>query len=226
MEFVLLFVIGAAIVALVMYDHWLTARQRRGALAFLAASWGFRWEGGDDPFGIAERYDRFGAIRRGSDRSASNVFHGTRNGRPVVCFDYQYETGSGDSSKTHRLSGAILDLGVHTPRLLVRPEGFMDKLAELVGLDDIDFESAEFSRTFYVTASRRKFAFDVFHARAMDYMLALPHRYSMEFDGGLVMVLDDKVWGPSQFDEAIRQVEGLVALFPEYLRRALKEGAL
>ena len=93
-------------------------------------------------------------------------------------------------------------------------------------MDDIDFESAEFSRTFYVTSDNRKFAFDVFHARAMEYMLALPRRHSMQFIDGLVMVHDDRTWDPAEFDAAIRQAEGLVDLFPEYLRRALEEGTV
>jgi hypothetical protein len=220
---ILIPLVVVAFIALLIYG-WIASEQRRKALAALAASWGFRWEGGEDPFGIETRYSAFTALDRGHNRAASNVFHGTRNGREVICFDYKYVTGSGKNRTTHRLSGAILGLGVRTPSLLVRPEGFFDKLAELVGMDDIDFESAEFSRKFYVTSDDRKFAFDVFHARAMEYMLALPRTYSMQLVGGLALVHDDRTWGPERFDEAIRQVEGLIDLFPEYLRRALKEG--
>jgi len=215
----------AAFIAIAVYG-WYASEQRRKALAALAESWGFRWEGGGDPFGIEARYGAFSALARGHSRAASSVFHGTRNGRPTVCFDYKYVTGSGKNRTTHRLSGAILDLGVRTPSLYVRPEGFLDKLAELVGFDDIDFESAEFSRTFLVKSDNRKFAFDVFHARAMEYMLALPKRYTMELHGGHVMVYNDRTWDPAQFDGAIRQVEGLVDLFPEYLLRALKDGTV
>ena len=215
----------AAFVAIAVYS-WYAAEQRRKALAALAGSWGFRWEGGGDPFGIEERYGAFSALARGRSRAASNVFHGTRNGRPVICFDFKYVTGSGKNRTTHHLSGAILDLGVRTPSLYVRPEGFFDKIAELVGFDDIDFESAEFSRTFLVKSDNRKFAFDVFHARAMEYMLALPKRYTMELNGGLVVVHNDRTWDPAQFDGAIRQVEGLVDLFPEYLQRSLKDGTV
>jgi hypothetical protein len=35
-----------------------------------------------------------------------------------------------------------------SPTLLVRPEGLLDKLAGIVGVDDIDFESSEFSKRF------------------------------------------------------------------------------
>jgi hypothetical protein len=48
----------------------------------------------------------------------------------------------------------------------------------------------------------------------------------MQLVDGLVLVHDDRTWDPAEFDEPVRQVEGLVALFPEYLRRALKEGTV
>ena len=218
------FGVAALVIGLAVYGI-IAAQRRKKDLAALAAEWGFSWDD-DDPFGIEERYGEFHAIDRGHGRRAYNVFHGERNGCGVICFDYRYRTGSGKNQSTHHLSGAILDLGVRTPRLFIRPEGFLDKIAEFVGMDDIDFESAEFSRKFYVTSDNRKFAFDVFHARAMEYMLALPHGYTMELNGGLVMVHDDRTWEPAEFDDAVRQVEGLVALFPEYLQRALKEGTV
>jgi len=210
------------VVAAAVWGH-IASQQRKKDLAALAASWGFTWED-HDPFGIEERYGGFAALARGNGRAAFNVFHGARNERRVICFDYKYVTGSGKNRHTHRLSAAILDLGVRTPRLFVRTEHVFDKIAEFVGFDDIDFESAAFSREFLVKSDDRKFAYDVFHARAMEYMLALPRRFTMELIDGLVLVHDDRTWDPPEFDAAIRQVEGLVALFPEYLRRALREG--
>lgn len=223
MEFVAVGVL--ALVAVFAVVGWVAASKRRKALEALAASWGFTWDGGD-PCEIGSRYDRFSAIGRGSGRRASNVFHGERNGRGVICFDYQYTTGTGKNRQMHRLSAALIDLGVRTPRLYVRAENFLDKIAEFVGVDDIDFESAEFSRKFLVKSDNRKFAFDVFHARAMEYMMSLPRTYGMEFLDGQVMVYNDRVWGAAEFDASIRQVEGLVEKFPDYLQRALREGTL
>jgi hypothetical protein len=100
----------------------------------------------------------------------------------------------------------------------------LDKLAEFAGFDDIDFESAEFSRAFYVKSTDRKFTFDLFHARAMEYMLAQPRRYALEFRGDTVLITDDSIWSPGEFEAAIAQVEGLLELMPEYLKQALKDG--
>jgi len=217
-----IFLVLALIIGGIVYSY-LASQRRKKDLAALAADWGFAWDD-DDPLGIEDRYEAFSAIDRGHGRYAYNVFHGDRNGRAIICFDYHYKTGSGKEESTYHFSGALIGLGVFLPRLYVRPEGFFDKLAEFVGFDDIDFESAEFSRAFYVKSDNRKFAYDVFHARAMEYMLALPRRFTMEFIGDAALVHDDQTWDPEKFDAAIRQVEGLLDLFPDYLRRALHEG--
>ncbi len=215
-----LVIILLIVFAAIAYCSYLAAQRRRSDLWNLAASWGFSWDG-DDPFGIEDKYAAFAAINRGHSRHAYNVFHGSRNGREMICFDYRYKTGSGKSESTHELSCASIRQAYLFPHLLIRPEGFLDKVAEFVGADDIDFESAEFSRAFYVKCDNRKFAFDVFHARAIEYMLSQSQRFSMEFRGGLVFVSSNSLWSPKLFETAITQVEGLLALTPEYLLETL-----
>jgi hypothetical protein len=220
----LVVIILIAVAAIGVYAY-ISSRRRKQELAALAAAWGFTWVD-DDPFDIEHRYDSFSAISRGHSRHAYNVFHGRRNGREIVCFDYRYRTGSGKHQSTHHLSGALIRHGYPFPYLRIRPEGLFDRVAEFVGFDDIDFESAEFSRAFHVKSADRKFAFDVLHPRAMEYMLSLPCRFSMEFQGGTMLISDDSTWDPREFEGAIAQVEGLLDLMPEFLRKALKEGTL
>jgi hypothetical protein len=218
-------VIILAVFAAIAVYAYVSSRRRKKELAALAAAWGFTWDD-DDPFDIEHRYDSFAALARGHSRHAYNVFHGRREGFDVICFDYRYRTGSGKHQSTHHLSGALLRFGYSFPYLRIRPEGLFDRVAEFVGFDDIDFESAEFSRAFYVKSSDRRFAFDVFHPKAMEYMLARPRRFAMEFRGDTMLVADDTTWEPGEFEAAIAQAGGLLELMPEYLRRGLKEGTL
>jgi len=220
----LVILILIAIAAFAIFQYFASQR-RKQELSNLATSWGFSWYG-DDPFDIGDKYDAFHAVSRGHSRRAYDVFAGGRHGRQTTCFDYRYTTGSGKNQSTHHLSGAFYCHGHPFPDLLLRPENFLDKIAELVGFDDIDFESAEFSRAFYVKSNNRKFAFDLFHARAMEYMLAQPKRYALEFRGDTVLITDDSVWSPGEFEPALAQVEGLLELMPEYLKIALKDGSL
>ncbi len=226
MEIFVFVLFAAAIVALVIWGA-IASRKRRQELEALAARWRFSWSP-DDPFDIAARYSRHAPLCRGDGRYAYDVFHGDRDGRGVICFDYHYETHSTDSKGNrethhHRFSGALVRLGVSFPRLLVRPEGFFDKVAELVGFDDIDFESAEFSRKFFVKSDDRRFAYDIFHARAMEYMLAHPADLTFDFCGDTVLVCDDRTWDPARFDGALSRIEGLLALVPEFVWQDLRE---
>ena len=60
----------------------------------------------------------------------------------------------------------------NVPDLLIRPEGFFDKVAGAFGFDDIDFESEEFSRAFFVKSSDKRFAYDVLHPRMLELLMA------------------------------------------------------
>ena len=208
----------------VIFGYFLSEKRRK-ELAALARAWGFVWEG-KDPFGIPERFAGFGALDQGHGHRADNVFHGERHGRSVICFDYRYRTGSGKNETTHWFSAALVALDADFPPVLIRPEGVLDRVAEFVGFDDIDFESAEFSRRFFVKSSNRKFAYDLLHARAMEHLLAQPSRFSLEFRGRRVLVNDGKTWGPAEFDFAVAHLHGLLDLTPEFLKRALQEGVV
>jgi hypothetical protein len=215
------------IIALAVLGH-LAAKKRREELAALAASWGFRWSP-SDPFGIPGRRG-YSALDRGENRYAYNVFDGERKGRRVICFDYHYETHTHDSkgrrqTHHHRFSAALVGLGARFPYLLVRPEGFFDKVAEFAGFDDIDFESAEFSRKFYVKCEDRKLAYDVFHARAMEYMLAGAGGLALEFRGEEVLVTGGGTWKAPGFAGAVERIEGLLELVPAFVWEDLRGGA-
>jgi len=111
---------------------------------------------------------------------------GTWSDRHLLAFDYHYETHSTDSkghrrTNHHHFSAVILASALPLKPLFIRAEGFFDKLTEFVGFDDIDFESAEFSRKFYVKAKDRRWAYDVIHARTMEFLLSMP-RFTIQFD--------------------------------------------
>jgi hypothetical protein len=92
---------------------------------------------------------------------------------------------------------------------------------EAVGLDDIDFELAEFSRAFYVKAGDRKWAFDVFPQATMEYLLGAP-RFTVEMGGPHVMVRKGSLHGPADHAAALAVAEGILDRLPGYLLRELK----
>jgi hypothetical protein len=156
----------------------LAARKRREELAALAARLGLSFEAAENRQ-LAERYAFLEKLDQGSNRYAFNLLRGNYQGHDVLAFDYHYETYSSNSkgqrqTHHHYFSFFILRLPRVFPELTIAREGWGSKLAQAFGYDDIDFESAEFSRTFCVRSPNKRFAYDFCHPQMMEYLLANP----------------------------------------------------
>jgi hypothetical protein len=220
-EIALIIVVVTVIVAAGIYS-WRAAAQRKKDLAAWAAAKGLSYADTKDP-AIRSRFPAFKCLDQGDNRYAYNVMSGQWSGRDVLAFDYHYETHSTDSkghrtTSNHYFSAAIVGSQVPLQPLSIRPEGFFDKITEFLGVEDIDFESAEFSRTFFVKAPDRKWAYDVLHARTMEFLLAQP-RFSIQFDTRSVIIHRQGTFQPPEFQAAIETVCGILDRLPEYLIR-------
>ncbi len=152
-------------------------RRRRRLLRAWARAWGFNlvegsWLGGSRE-GWEHDYPSIKLLDRGHGRHSALHLEGEVDGRPVRCLDYRYTTGGGKNRRTHRYSVIVLELGQPVIPLRIRPEHVFDRVGEFLGIDDIDFESSEFSRRYHVSSSDRKWAYDVIHQETMDYLLEL-----------------------------------------------------
>ena len=212
------------------------ARQRRRkALAAWAQSIGLTYAAERNP-DLAARLPDFAVFHQGQNRYAFNVVSGTFEGREVVAFDYHYETRDTVTvrekdaqgrmrtrTKTrithHRFSAVLMRPELQLKPLLIRPEGVFDKVADFFGRGDLDFESAEFSRRYHVTAPDRRWAYDVLHARTIDFLLDQP-RLVVEMDPHHVLVMrpGQQTMDAETFDAAVRTVDGVLDLLPEYVR--------
>jgi hypothetical protein len=173
------------------------------------------------------RYQLFKCLQRGDNHYAYNIMLGTAGERVTCGFDYHYETHSTNSkgqrqTQHHHFSALVVDAGLPLKPLFIRPEGFFDKITEFVGIDDIDFESAEFSEKFFVTAPDRRWAYDVLHQKTMELMLAYP-RFHIEFQGNQVMAYhDSSTFSLGEFNSALKVVTGILDYLPESVVRELK----
>ena len=142
----------------------------------LAAELGFTFHSHRDHH-FADRYQFLNKLAQGSNRYAYNILTGASDrGETVHIFDYHYETYSTNSkghrqTHHHEFSFFILLLPRSFPELTIGREGFLSKIAQAVGYDDIDFESHEFSRKFCVRSRDKKFAYDVCNAQMIEYLL-------------------------------------------------------
>jgi len=160
-----------------------------------------------------------------SDRTFDDRYpeSGSWNSRPLEAFDYRYVTGSGKHRSTHVFSAVILGSGLSLKPLQIRSENVFDKLTEFFGVDDIDFESAQFSREFHVKSPDKKWAYDVLHQRTMEFLLNSP-KFSIEFDSEHVVCWRNRRFDLQARESAIAVVEGILDRLPEYLVRAQRGG--
>lgn len=223
----LLFALGAALVVFFAWLSWKQERERTEVLGALARRLKWTFYGQEKDGDFDGRYGQFGCFQRGHSRYAHNQLRGTIGafGREVEAQagDYHYKVttnnGKSSSTTTYRFSYFLVKLpfGSGVPSLALRAEGFMDKLAGAIGFDDIDFESAEFSRRYYVSSGDRKFAYDVIHPRMIDWMLNAPPPAFELSRGVLLVVSGGERWDTEEFEGALGWMEAFLSRWPDYL---------
>lgn len=214
---IVLFVV--VFIGAIIYARYAAAKRRK-ELAAWAQGKGLSFDPSNDK-GMDERFPEFDCLRQGSDRYAFNRMEGDWSGRRLLGFDYHYETQSTDSkgrrtTHDHHFSAVILDSTVPLKPLFMRPEGFFDKVTEFFGYDDIDFESAEFSRKFYVKSPDKRWAYDVIHQRTMEFLLEMP-RFTIKFDRQQVIAYRSSRFKPGDFTAAVEVIAGILDRLPEYV---------
>jgi hypothetical protein len=210
---VAIFVVVAGAIILIA----LISRQRSKKLAEWALSKGLTFSSGTDS-SFESKYPSFDCLRKGRDRYAYNVMYGALTDRVFLGCDYHYVTGHGRHRRDHDFSLVIVKSPILLKPLIVRPENFLDKLAEVAGFDDIDFEFAEFNKKFYVKSPDKKWAYDIINAKMMEFLLKMPV-FSIQFDLLSVIVYRDRLFSTVDFEAAINLVNGVFERIPEYVNQ-------
>ncbi len=207
---------GVFVVGIIILGFYLAAKRRK-ELAAVANRLGFRFYPGGS-FDFEDQYRFFELFGRGDSRRSCNLIAGRDNEIDVKLFDYKYCTGSGKNRTTHNRSVCILEVPVSCgfPYVIIRPEGFFDKFASLVGFNDIDFESVEFSKKYYVKSKDRRFAYDVIHPRMMVFLLDVGTVY-IEMGDSAVLVHHDRRLSPRYWPGLLNLGMRFVELIPERL---------
>lgn len=198
----------------------IAAKKRRDAMGVLAQRLGMMFEPGKD-YQMAARFAFLNKLAQGDNRYAFNTLWGNFRNHAVYAFDYHYETYSRDSdgdrhTHNHYFSCLVLMLERSFPELIIAREGFLSKIAQGLGYDDIDFESHEFSRTFCVRSKNKKFAYDFCHARLMEYLLQ-NQDLEIEVEGSALTIAFSSRLDPAQVEHNLNRLLQLRALMPKYL---------
>lgn len=212
---IFIFVLFAAFILVAFVVAFSLAAKRRKALEAFAAKQGLSFDRSKNRH-VDMEFPTLKCFHRGHSRYGCNFLKGIWNGRTFLGFDYHYTTGSGKNRSHHSFSCVLLGSTVPLKDLHIRPEGFFDKVTEFFGYDDIDFESAEFSRSFYVKASDKRWAYDVLHARTIEFLLAQP-KFTLRFAPDCALAGKGRTFKPEEFAQAANVLQGLLDGLPEYV---------
>lgn len=193
----------------------LQSAKRRKALEVFAQQHGLEFDRTKNSH-VDDEFPTLRCFHQGHSRYGCNFLKGQWQGRRFLGFDYHYTTGSGKNQSHHSFSCVMLSSHVPLKELFIRPEGFFDKITEFFGCDDIDFESAEFSRAFYVKAPEKRWAYDVLHARAIEFLLNQP-KFTIQFASDCAMAQKSGAFRPEQFAQAAEVLRGLLDGLPNYV---------
>lgn len=221
-------VVGIAIGVYVLKHK--TMNKRKQAMAGWAFSRNLSFSDVKDSK-IEDRYPYFKCLQKGYARYGYNVIEGNMDNHKICAFDYHCKTGSGKNEKDHYFSAVVVETDLNLKPLFIRKETTFDKVKEAVGFSDINFESTEFSKQFYVTSPDKKWAYDVLHQETIEFLLSAP-RFTLEFyDHQVIAYREDTAsivefgWGTlssNDFEDAIKVITGVLDRLPASLVQELK----
>lgn len=195
-----------------------SAAQRRKALEQLCVMHGWTFSVSDH-IGLT-CWNGFGCLCAGYSQQAYNVMQGRYGSLRFCAFDYRYTTGSGKSRQTHCFSAVTVEGQYPLKKMLIRPEGLGDRLAGMLGFEDIDFEWEEFNRAFYVKAEDKAAAYDVISQKMMEYLM-LNRGWYIEISGRY-MIVHNGVLDPDGFLRALSFCDGFFKQLPGYLAEKMR----
>lgn len=183
----ILFIVGFLIVGIGIWIYSAMAeKQRVKDFETSAVDMGLNFlPGGDDA--LLSRLQLFKLFSQGRARTMRNLVHGDSGEVQIAIFDYQYTTGSGKQTQTHRQSVAVLQSPqINCPDFSMRPENFFDKIGSALGFQDIDFEDhPAFSKMFVLQGSNEAAIRAFMKKTLLDYFTSKPG-ISVEAQAGMM----------------------------------------
>ena len=210
-------IVGVLVVIVISTIYgMIQARKRREGLFELAQRLNLNFNAEKDDQ-IPDRFSFLKQFDQGHDRYAANVISGNYQQDEILAFDYHYTTGSGKNRQDHNFSFFILTVPQSQfSQLTIRPEGFLDRVAAVLGFQDIKFESAEFSKAFCVRSQDKKFAYDVCNAKMMEYLLA-NRDLSVEIENNVLALAFNSRLSVDQIEANLQRLVEIRSRLPEYL---------
>ena len=216
---ILIFVAIAAVVIFLGVLGVKAERERVRALTDFARRLGFSFSQQKDRT-LSLQYAFLTQLNQGDNRYAFDVLDGNFRDRGVraFCHHHQVTTRNKNGTQTTHYHQAVftVELPLVAPELRIYPENILHRFGQALGFSDINFESVEFSRAFVVKCENKKFAYDVLHSRAMEFLLRYPS-LTYEMEGNNFAIVTSGKLSAGEVEKHLNVLNDFIDLFPSYL---------
>jgi hypothetical protein len=211
--FVAIFVIGGVFAALRRQDE----RQLRVfKMQELAGKLGFEsYDPGPDPTFVLG-WGFLDLFSRGENRYVFNRLEGTYQDQKLFVFDYHYQTDSSKDRKDYNSTLFMLIVKECFPKITIARQNFLLKIEARFDSENIQFESAEFSKTFRVLCVDKKFAYDVCNPQMMEFLLA-NRDLQIEIQGPVISLAFTPQLSVGLIEFNLQRLAQIRSLLPQYL---------
>jgi hypothetical protein len=175
---------GGLIVVIVMIGGgallvtWLIEQGRRKRAQAIATAKGLRYlTGPSRPPDLG-----FQQFSVGRAKKMRHIFWREGDEHESSVFEYQYTTGSGKNSTTHRITCALFATGMAAPHLVLDRQGMLRRLLGTLGIRDIQLESPPFNDRWHVSCDDERFAITLLDPTMMNWLMSVGGAGSIELE--------------------------------------------
>lgn len=171
--------------------------------------------------GILGNFDVYSLFQSGYNKHVCNLCFGKKGNMEICTFDYPY-----DPDNEHAFATGLLitspfiwqSISIYAKDIL--GDIFDRNLSEVIRFENIKFESAEFSKQYYVKCEDKKFAYDIIHPQIMELLLHVKYlNLNIETLHKTVLFRRIDPIPISEMDLLLETAIKFIDLIPEYLKK-------
>lgn len=204
----------AAAVGVMGLAGYLMAKKRREELARVALRLGFSFTPADPSF-VFNLGQGLSLFSHGHARRANNLMRQEESARRLYVFDYKYSTGSGKNRHTRSQTVFLVKRADFAlPSFSLGPENILHGFVELLGMQDINFDSSPgFSKRYFLQGSDETAVRALFTGQSLSFFENHPG-WNVEGQGDALLVYRPrKCVAPGDMPRFIEDCRAIESLF-------------
>lgn len=193
------------------------AKKRTAALAGIAQTIGFNFEGEDWADPSREGWLTTALFQMGSNRRFMNIMTGSFAGLDTSLFDYLFTTGAGKSAHTWNQTVVAFSQDLWLPQFALRAENILDRIGEAFTHEDIDFDShPKFSHRYLLRGADEAKIRELFTPALLDFLENIPAKEKWHIEGAgknLILYLSDVTIAPEHLQSFLEITSSMAKTF-------------